>query len=197
VSIREVIGSGFCNLGFNFSFNGTIFTLVPLFAAQALHLGPAAIGTLMMLGTLQRFVSALVGGAFATRFGTRPAVFASLFGLSLAALAFVPVKTPLGLLAAISLLSWANLGGSFVIAMITDRTPEAQWGTMLGMNRTFGDVGAMIAPLLCGFMIDRYGFQAAFATISASILTAASAAFVLTSAPAAARIPVPDADAAS
>jgi predicted MFS family arabinose efflux permease len=197
VSIREVFGSGFCNLGFNFSFNGTIFTLVPLFAAQTLQLGPAAIGTLMMLGTLQRFVSALVGGAFATRFGTRPAVFVSLFGLSIAALSFVPVKTPLGLLGAISLLSWANLGGSFVIAMITDRTPEAQWGTMLGMNRTFGDVGAMIAPLLCGFLIDRYGFQAAFISISASILTAATVAYVLTSARAGTPAVVPDVDAAS
>jgi predicted MFS family arabinose efflux permease len=191
VSLREVIGSGCCNLGFNFSFNGVIFTLVPLFAAQALGLGPAAIGGLMMLGTLQRFGSALVGGNIATRFGTRSAVFLSLFGLGFAALSFVPVTTPLGLLGAISILSWANLGGSFVIAMITDRTPESQWGVTLGLNRTFGDVGAMIAPLMCGFLIDHFGFRTAFAAMSASIFTAGGVGYVLTSGPTGATAPHP------
>jgi nitrate/nitrite transporter NarK len=100
-------------------------------------------------------------------------------------LAFVPVESPLGLLAAISLISWANLGGSFVIAMITDRAPESQWGTMLGMNRTFGDVGGMIAPLLAGFMIDHFGFGTAFMTMSGSILAAAAVGYALTATPAA------------
>jgi predicted MFS family arabinose efflux permease len=180
VPAREVIGTGLCNLGFNFVFGGIVFTLVPLFAAQALAMGPAAIGAVMMLGTLQRFGSALVGGSLATRFGTRSAVFVSLVGLGLGVLSFLPVRSPAGLLAAISVLSWANLGGSFVIAMITARTPESSWGTMLGMNRTFGDVGSMTAPVLAGFIVDQFGFQAAFAAMSALILASAAGGYVLT-----------------
>jgi predicted MFS family arabinose efflux permease len=184
VPVREIVGTGLCNLAFNFSFGGALLTLVPLFAARTLNMGPAAIGSVLMLGTLQRFGSAIVGGMVATRYGTRPAVFVSLAGLGLGILAFIPVTTPLGLLGAISLISWANLGGSFVIAMITGRTAESQWGTLLGMNRTFGDAGGMIAPVLAGFIIDRFGFDAAFATMSATILAAGAAGYVLTAAPA-------------
>jgi predicted MFS family arabinose efflux permease len=183
IPAREVWGIGFCNLAFNISFGGIVFTLVPLFAANALQMGPAAIGAILMAGTAQRFGSALVGGSVATRLGTRSVVFISLFGLGTAVLAFLFVGSPVGLLVALSLVSWANLGGSFVIAMITDRSPPSAWGHMFGMNRVFGDAGSMIAPVLVGWIVDQLGFSAAFAAMSLLILASAAAGAVLTSSP--------------
>jgi sugar phosphate permease len=64
--------------------------------------------------------------------------------------------------------------------MLTDRVPEAHWGTALGANRTMGDVGAMIAPILMGFVIDHWGFEAAFTIASGVLLVSAGIAGLLT-----------------
>ncbi len=182
LAYREVFGPGVSMMALMFFHAGVVLTLVPLFAAREVHLGPAAIGGILMLGTLQRFGAALVGGRLATRFGTRTVVVIGLAVLAVSVLSFLPVASPAGLILAVSLVSWANVGGSFVIALITDRTPEAQWGTALGMNRTLGDIGAMTAPILVGLMIDQFGFDTAFAVTAGVLLAAAAVAAALTAA---------------
>jgi predicted MFS family arabinose efflux permease len=179
----DVVGPGLCMLAFLFFHGGVLTTLIPLYAARAVHLSAAAIGTLLMAGTLQRFVSALLGGWLVRRHGTRPVVIGGLVVLALSVLSFLAVGSLASLVLAVSLVSWANLGGSFVIAMITDRVPEAHWGTALGVNRTLGDLGAVVAPLLVGFVIDGFGFQAAFVVASGFLLTAALTAAAMTAHP--------------
>ncbi|MBI3997986.1 MAG: MFS transporter [Armatimonadetes bacterium] len=176
----EVLGPGMSMLAFMFFHAGIVMTLIPLFAAREVRMGPAAIGSLLMLGTLQRFGAAVLGGRLVTRFGTRRVVLVGLVVLALSVLSFLAVDSPAGLIVGISLISWANLGGSFVIAMITDLVPEAHWGTALGVNRTMGDIGAMIAPLLVGFVSDQRGFEAAFLVATGFLLAAAGLAAVFT-----------------
>jgi predicted MFS family arabinose efflux permease len=185
----DVVGPGLCMLAFLFFHGGVLTTLIPLYAAREVHLGAAAIGTLLMVGTLQRFASALLGGWLVRRYGTRPVVLGGLVALALSVLSFLAVGSAGSLLAAVSLVSWANLGGSFVIAMITDRVPEAHWGTALGVNRTLGDAGAMAAPVVIGFVIDGFGFRAGFVVASGFLLVTALAAAVLTAQPGAAPQP--------
>ncbi len=180
VPMRETLGPGVSMMAFMIFHGGLIMTLIPLFAARELHLGPAAIGGVLMLGTVQRFGSALLGGRLAARFGTRNTVVYGLAGLGASVLSFVPVSSGLGLILAVSIVSWANLGGSFVIAMITDRLPERHWGTALGMNRTLGDTGAMLAPILVGVIADQFSFRVAFAATAGVILLASGTASILT-----------------
>lgn len=184
IPYREVMGAGMAMMAFIFFHGAVISTLIPLFAHNALHLGPAAIGGILMLGTLQRFGAALLGGRLVTWFGTRRVVVIGLAVLAAAALSFLAVDTSAGLIVAVSLISWANLGGSFVIAMLTDRVPESHWGTALGANRMMGDVGGLVAPILAGFVIDHYGFDTAFIVSTGVLVAAAGAAAVLTAAPA-------------
>lgn len=186
----DVIGPGLCMLAFLFFHGGVLTTLIPLYAAREVHLSATAIGTLLMVGTLQRFASALLGGWLVRRYGTRPVVIGGLVALALAVLSFLAVGSLGSLVLAVSLVSWANLGGSFVIAMITDRVPEARWGTALGVNRTLGDFGAMAAPVVLGFVIDGFGFQAAFVVAAGFLLATALAAGALTAQPRARPQPV-------
>ncbi len=193
---REIVGPGMSMMAFMFFHGGIVMTLIPLFAAREVGLGPEGIGAILMLGTLQRFGAALIGAWLVGRFGTRRVVVIGLTVLALSVLSFLAVDSTGGLILAVSLISWANLGGSFVIAMLTDRVPEAHWGTALGANRTMGDVGAMIAPILVGFVIDHRGFDAAFA-VSVGVLLAAAglaAAFTASRVPTQTlrRIPSPD-----
>ena len=178
--LREILGPGMSMMAFMFFHGGIVMTLIPLFAAREVGLGPEGIGAILMLGTLQRFGAALIGARLVSRFGTRRVVVTGLAALALSVLSFLAVDSVGGLILAVSLISWANLGGSFVIAMLTDRVPEAHWGTALGANRTMGDVGAMIAPILVGFVIDHRGFDAAFVVSVGILLAAAGLAALLT-----------------
>ncbi len=177
--LREVLGPGMGMLGNFFFYGGMSVTVIPLFAAQVIHLGPGAIGGVLMLGTLQRFGAALVGARLIRLLGTRWTVLWSQVALALCVLTFIVIGSPLGLIVAVSLVSWANIGGSFIVALVTDITPEAHWGTALGFNRTMGDIGAVTAPILVGFLIDHYGFNAAFTVVAVVLLLTAGAAAVL------------------
>ncbi len=132
-----------------------------------------------MLGTLQRFGAALVGSRLVRLLGARRTVLSSLVVLASCVLVFLAVDSPIGLVAAVSLVSWANIGGTFIIALVTDIIPEAHWGTALGFNRTMGDIGAVTAPILVGFLIDGYGFDAAFIAVAGVLLLAAGVAAAL------------------
>jgi predicted MFS family arabinose efflux permease len=180
VATREILSAGMSMASFMFFHGGIVMTLIPLFSARRIGLGPEGIGAILMLGTLQRFGAALTGGWLVRRFGTRRVVMIGLAVLALSVLSFLTVHSTAGLVLAVSLVSWANLGGSFVIAMLTDRVPEDRWGTALGANRTMGDVGATVAPILLGFVIDRWGFEVAFASATGVMLVSAGLATVLT-----------------
>jgi predicted MFS family arabinose efflux permease len=163
-----------------FVHGGVLSMLIPLFAARVIHLGPAAIGGVLMLGTVWRFGAALVGARLAAWFGIRPVVLISLSMVAVTILGFHLVDSPLGLIAVVSLMSWAHVGGMLVVAMVTDLVPEPHWGTALGLNRTMGDIGAVIAPMLIGFVLDRQGFGAAFTMVTGVLLSAAVVAAWLT-----------------
>jgi len=180
---REILGAGMIMASFMFFHGGIVMVLIPLFAARRIGLGPEGIGMILTLGTLQRFGAALIGGRLVRRFGTRRVVMIGLAVLALSILSFLTVKSVHGLILAVSLVSWANLGGSFVIAMLTDRLPETHWGTALGANRTMGDVGATVAPILMGFISDQWGFETAFVTATGVMLASAGLAMLLTTAP--------------
>jgi predicted MFS family arabinose efflux permease len=180
LALNTVLGPGVIMMALHFLSTGVLSTLFPLFAAQRLGLGPAAIGGILMLGVVWRFGAALAGGRLAQWWGTRRVVIISLALMAVCILGFHLVQGPVGLIVVVSLMSWANVGGSLVVAFLTDLVPEAHWGTALGLNRTLADVGAMIAPLLVGFSIDRYGFGTAINVVVGFLLLAAAVAAVLT-----------------
>jgi MFS transporter, DHA1 family, multidrug resistance protein len=180
LNLNAVLGPGMIMMALFFLHTGLLSTLFPLLAAQRFGLGPAAIGGILMLGTVWRFGAALAGGRLAQWWGTRRVVIGSLALMGLSVLGFHLVDGLVGLIVAVSVMSWANVGGSLVVALVTDLVPEAHWGTALGLNRTLADVGAMTAPLLVGFSIDRYGFEAAINVVVGFVLLAAALAAVLT-----------------
>jgi len=178
--LAAVLGAGMFTMALLFHYGGIVSTLIPLLAARELHLGPGAIGGILMLGTVWRFGAALAGGRLAVWAGTRRVVLANLIILSVTAWSFLLVNTPLDLLIVVSLISCTHVGGSLVVALVTDLVPEAHWGTALGLNRTMADIGAMTAPLLAGFVLDRSGFGIAFGAMSIIMLAITAVAAVLT-----------------
>lgn len=179
--ISAVLGPGMIMMALFFYHGGVLSTLIPLFAARKIGLGPTTIGGVLMLGTVWRSGAALIGGRLAMWFGTRRVVLTSLVLMGLTVLTLHLVESPLGLIVAFSLMAWAHVGGSLVVALVTDSVPEAHWGTALGLNRTFADVGAVIAPILVGSVIDRSGFHAAITAVAVFLLSAAIVATALTS----------------
>ncbi|MDR7537770.1 MAG: MFS transporter [Armatimonadota bacterium] len=176
-----VLGPGMIMMALFFFHGGVLSTLLPLLAARRFGLGPAGIGGILMLGTVWRAGAALVGGWLATWLGTRRVVTMSLALMAVTILGLHLADSTLGLVVVVSVMSWVNVGGSLVTALVTDLVPEAHWGTALGVNRTLADVGAMIAPLLVGFAIDRWDFSAAISLVAAFLFAVAVAATTLIS----------------
>jgi predicted MFS family arabinose efflux permease len=181
LEVGLVLGPGMIMMALFFFHGGVLSTLLPLLAARRFGLGPAGIGGVLMLGTVWRFGAALVGGWLATWFGTRRVVTVSLALMALTILGLHVAESALGLVVVVSVMSWVNVGGSLVTALVTDLVPEAHWGTALGLNRTLADVGAMTAPLLVGFAIDRWDFSAAISAVAAFLFAVAVAAAILIS----------------
>lgn len=178
--LSAVLGPGVIMMALFFFHAGMLSMLFPLFSAQKIGLGPAAIGALLTLGTIWRFGAALVGGRLAAWLGTRQVVIASLALMAASVLTFHLVDSLGTLVVAVTLMSWANVGGSLVVALVTDIVPEAHWGTALGLNRSMADVGAVVAPILVGHMIDRQGFGAAITLVAACLAGAAVLAAAFT-----------------
>jgi DHA1 family multidrug resistance protein-like MFS transporter len=178
--LSVVLGPGMIMMALFFLHGGMLSTLFPLLAARQFGLGPAAIGAILMLGTVWRVGAAVAGGRLAMWLGTRRVVLISVALMAVTMLGFHLVSSPVGLVIAISAISWVNVGGSLVTALVTDLVPEAHWGTALGLNRTLADAGAMIAPLLVGLAIDRSGFPAAITLVAGFLMAAAIAATILT-----------------
>jgi predicted MFS family arabinose efflux permease len=178
--LSAVFGPGMIMMALFFFHAGMLSMLFPLFSARAIGLGPAAIGTLLTLGTIWRFGAAVVGGRLAAWFGTRQVVIVSLALMAASVLTLHLADSLSDLVIALTLMSWTNVGGSLVVALVTDVVPEAHWGTALGLNRSMADVGAVLAPILVGHMIDSRGFGAAITLVAACLAGAAVLAAGLT-----------------
>ena len=50
----------------------------------------------------------------------------------------------------------------------------------MGLNRSMGDVGAMVAPILAGVLIDHFSFRVAFVVMAVLIMVGSGVAFLLT-----------------
>ena len=69
-----------------------------------------------------------------------------------------------------------GLGGAFLStapASIVGDVLEKKGGQVIGLFQMSGDGGAMVAPVVLGFISDRYGFRPAF-VISAALIAAAT-----------------------
>jgi MFS family permease len=159
------------NLGNGWALFGVRSSLIPLFVTE----GIGASGTWTGIGF---FVSAaaqggllLWAGGFADRVGRRPAM---ILGSSVAtiSMATVAVSDSLGVyVVAMALFGAGSAFLSVAPSAAVGDVVHGRGGTVIAAFQMSADLGAVIGPLVAGWLADEYSFGAAFG-VTAGVLVA-------------------------
>lgn len=152
----------FLNFAFRFGFHGLTWTILPLLI-EDLGLDTRVTGFIfMVLGGLTMLFF-FPSGMLADRLGRRNVIIP---GAVIAAAGFLLFRwaetLPLVVIASVLL----GIGGGFIstipAAMVGDFAPEKLRGTAMGIYRSMGDLGLVLAPITLGFVATCAGLPATF-----------------------------------
>jgi MFS family permease len=149
-------------------------TIVPLLGREEIGLGEAAVGGAFALMALINLVMTLPAGAVVDRFGVKRAIVPSalisaagfmLFGFAGGTVAFFAAAVVLGI--------GSGMLGPSPPAYIAAVAPDHMRGAVMGMFRTVGDSGFVIAPPLVGYLADHAGYEWSMAVLASVMVFAA------------------------
>jgi len=181
VSFREVaklftfpvIMAAFANFVNHLRF-ATRGVVIPLFAADVLHLNPGEIGLVLSASTFTNLIMVAPAGYIVDKYGRKKGLVpAFLFtGLVFALYPHATDFTSITIYSA--LLGIAHgLGGGATQTMAADLAPEGYRGFFLGFWTTIGDMGSAIGPVALGMIADASGLAMPFYVLAGLMGTAA------------------------
>lgn len=175
---RGYIAALATNLGIGFSIFGLRSALIPLFVVEGLRRGPSMIGVGLLVAAAVQAVLLLPAGRLADTRGRRPAMIiggtASVAGMLVLVLA---PNLPLFFASMFVLGVSSAFLGPAPAAVVGDVTHGRPGGAPVAVFQMVSDLGAIIGPLVGGFLLDTRGFGAAFAF--AALLSAVGLAAAL------------------
>ena len=141
-----------------FTRTACLFQLIPLLGAESFGLDLGTIGVALTLCAFMNFAMAPVTAPLIDKFGARANVFWSTLATALSLITFYVSTTPFGFWLAVLLLGAATgvnypAISTFAIAAL----PRERFGPGMGVQRTFGDVGFVIGPVIVGWLSDITG----------------------------------------
>ncbi len=147
-----------------------LFPVVPLYA-DSFGASVAIVGLVVGVSSYVAALTMIPFGFLSDRVGRRVIMVVGLLASILAPLLYIVVSTPLQLilvrgihgLAVASFIPPAN-------ALVVDMSPPERRGEALGWFTTAIMVGFIIGPISGGFLLNSFGFDAAFYACSASAL---------------------------
>ena len=148
-------------------------TLVPLVGVDNYGLDTGDLGLLFTaLGVIGLLLVGPAGWA-ADRFGRKPSIvpagYVAALGVVIAALAPSPLWFAVGLL--VSSIG-TGVSGPAPAAFVADLAPPELRGSAMGLYRTWGDLGLVLAPLLAGLLADATSRETAMLSIGVLIAAA-------------------------
>lgn len=135
---------------------GTFFTS---YAVNELGVSEGFAPTLFGLAGVTFILFAIPAGFIGAKFGRRRTIIAGIliFGIDMMLGYFVNSSTQMGIVLAISGIGWALINVNTLPMVIDTTEDERLLGTYTGMYYLASQVGAAIAPLMMGTVIDLFG----------------------------------------
>ena len=150
-----------------------LLTFLPLYLARELNYSPFLIGAAMFALQAAGLAAAPVAGHLSDRLGRRSVMSASMAMTALVLLAMALVGRTPAFVALIAVLGFFLCAIRPVIqAWIIESTPKNMGGSSIGILFGAQSLGASIAPLMGGLIADRWGLQATFYFLAATIVCA-------------------------
>lgn len=144
--------------------------MIPLYASNILGLGEAAIGTVISYATIINLILTIPIGYMIDYYGRKSVILKSLYVTTVASFLFPFAYDYLTISLAAVVLGIGSSGSQQAPqAMATDVTIHEPHGLSMGLYRLFGDIGAIIGPVILGSIADRYGLSMPFYFMAALI----------------------------
>ena len=136
---------------------GILNTMVPLYARLNLGLALSELGVILSIAALANLVTMLLSGSMSDRYGRRPFFLAGL-GSTAVFIALIPLASdPIMLTGAVIGLSLSlGLAGPMA-AWLTDVVDSKDLGGAMGLFRTMGDLGFVVAPVALATLAGSEG----------------------------------------
>jgi DHA1 family multidrug resistance protein-like MFS transporter len=149
---------------------------IPLQGSE-LGLAEGQIGLALSAVFIMTFLALYLVGTLADRFGRKTVIIPSSL-LTAATLAVVAVAPTYGLylFGAVAFGLAAGIGTPVPAAYVADAADEESQGMAIGIYRTLGDSGAVVGPLVMGWIIDQSSISAGL-LINAGLIVVVTLAF--------------------
>lgn len=148
-------------------FGGQQF-LVPVLAYEQAEMTEAQLG--LVLGVIAGLNIALIGlaGWFTDRYGRKAVIVPAMLISSLAFLGY-SFATTLSTFIIVSLVVglFTSVAAPAQVAYLADIAPVGRQGSAVGMYRTFGDLAALVGPVVLGVLVEQQGGWTGVVTVSA------------------------------
>lgn len=148
-------------------------TLLPLFAAASLALGPVQIATGIAVMSIVGIIVVTPGARLGDRIGRRRIVVMGLLILAVGDLAFLGAQGYWTFLLAAAVLGCGDFFASSQTAILAELVPPSQRSQVLAGYRFFVDIGALVGPLLLAGLMDAFDPRVAIVACAAIVATGA------------------------
>jgi MFS family permease len=164
------------NLGNGWALFGVRSSLIPLFVTEGIGASATWTGIGFFVSAAAQGGLLLVSGSYADRVGRRPAL---LIGGAAATAAMLGVALSDSLAVYVVAMAVFGAGSAFLSvapSAIVGDVASGRGGTVVAAFQMSADLGAVVGPLVAGWLADDYSFGAAFgvtaAVLGAALLTA-------------------------
>ena len=163
--------SFFLMSGFRTMTQAGLLTFLPLFLANDLHMSPVLMGVAMMVLQLGGMVATPAAGVLSDRIGRRPIVVAGMFSATIVVVLMTFITNHALYVVCISVLGFFLYATRPVIqAWQVDRSPPEHLAAITSALFTVQAVMSALAPIIGGFLADRFGLIAVFYFLAAAVL---------------------------
>jgi MFS family permease len=168
VAIGSVYATVMCNMINRHGFRNT---LLPLFAASVLFLGPFEIAAGIAVMAIVGILVVTPGARLGDRIGRRRIVVAGLFILAIGDLTFLGANGFVTYLLAAAIVGSGDFFSSSQTALLSELVSAGQRARVLAGYRFFVDLGALVGPLVLAAIMDVVTPQAAI--VASAVIVAA------------------------
>jgi MFS transporter, DHA1 family, multidrug resistance protein len=146
----------------DFALVGARSAMLPLYVRESLHLSSGWVYAAFLLVSIVSGALLLPIGKLADSVGRRPVIAFGLLSGALAFLVLPAVPAVTGLVVATLLIGVAAASDSVAPGAVMGDVVAGRGGTVVAVFQMAGDLGAVLGPVVTGWVADRAGYSPAF-----------------------------------
>jgi DHA1 family multidrug resistance protein-like MFS transporter len=158
----------------------TLFQLIPLLGSETFGLSVGQVGLALTVNALMNFAALPFATPLTDRVGARAVVFwSTLASAGSLALVYAAPSVPWFWLAVVLLGFTSGISYPATSAFTISSLPRERYGPGMGVQRTFGDVGFVVGPVVVGALADASGGHFSGTMLNVGLLVASAIVFMM------------------